>query len=128
VLAERWTERDGRAALADRCCGRCEGCGTVWHGQAAHRKRVSQGGTWSPVNLLALCGSGITGCHGLAHHHPLWAQGLGWEVLPEEDPAEHAVWLLHPVHGPGRYLLAVTWDGDGIRRHVVIPVQARWVA
>jgi hypothetical protein len=128
-VLDRWAEEGGRRAVRERCQDRCEGCGTHWNGQAAHRKRRSQGGLWSPTNILALCGSGTTGCHGLAHAHPLLAQGLGWEVGPLEEPADIAAWILTPNRvGAGWHLLAVEDDATGIRRHLVIPVQARWVA
>lgn len=127
VAAERWTEDQGRRALAQRCEDRCEGCGGHWNGQAAHRVRRGQGGTWNPVNLLALCGSGTTGCHGLAHAHPYIAQGLGWEIGPYDDPATAAAWIITPNRlGPGWHLLAVETDTTGIRRHVVRPVDPGW--
>ena len=123
-----WSEGDGRDALGERCARRCEGCGAHWGGQAAHRQRRSQGGTWNPTNLVALCGSGTTGCHGLQHARPYLFQGLGWEVGPLEDPADIPVWILTPFRvGPGWHLLAVETDAVGIRRHVVRPVEARWI-
>jgi hypothetical protein len=127
----RWTEPTARLAIAERCQGRCEGCGGHWHGQACHRLRKSQGGLWEPVNLLALCGSGTTGCHGLIGHRGAFvAQGLGWEVEPGQDPEGHAVWMLTP-HSvrPGWHQLTYEDDGAvGIRRHVVRPVEPRWAA
>lgn len=121
----RWTESEGKAAVVERCGGRCENCGRPWDLDPAHRQRRSALGTWSPVNLLALCRS----CHDWAHHKPLLAQGLGWEVLPEGDPATEAAWIHTPGRlGPGWHLLAVEYDAEGIRRHVVIPVEPRWVA
>ena len=124
----RWSEDQGRRALAQRCEDRCEGCGGHWNGQAAHRKRKSQGGLWEPWNLLALCGSGTTGCHGkIGHDGAYVAQGLGWEVLPTDDPALHPAWILTPHRsGPGWHLLCEVDDAEGIRRHVVRPVEAVW--
>lgn len=128
AVEHRWTEDDGRLALAHRCNARCEGCGGHWNGQAAHRQRRSHGGTWNPINLVALCGSGTTGCHGLQHARPALFQGLGWEIGPLDDPALIPVWILTPHRvGPGWHLLAIELDTDGIRQHVVRPVEPRWV-
>lgn len=135
---DRWTEEQGRLALAHRVGadpaagipGRCEGCGRPWNGQAAHRVFKSQGGLWHPAGLLALCGSGTQGCHGWAHHNRLLALGLGWELPPGSDPTQHAVWLRDPFD-PTRarwVLLTVAADADGVRRHIVIPVEPRWAA
>lgn len=33
-----------------------------------------------PSNLLTLCGSGTTGCHGWVEGHPEWAKAQGWSV------------------------------------------------
>lgn len=33
-----------------------------------------------PGNLLTLCGSGTTGCHGWVESHPTWAEAHGWSV------------------------------------------------
>jgi hypothetical protein len=83
-----WTEQPTRAAVANRSGGYCElGCGrraTNMH----HRKNRSQGGQWSPANILHLCGSGTTGCHGYYTNHPAEAKRLGVSVLPSEQPAE----------------------------------------
>ena len=129
-LAIRWTETDGRTALAERCQDRCEGCGGQWHGQAAHRLRKGQGGLWSPANLLALCGSGTTGCHGWAHARPLLAQGLGWEVLPQFEPHSCAAYLVdpyNPVSAGWRLLIVEAEPATGVRRHLSVPVEPRWV-
>jgi hypothetical protein len=136
LVVVRWSENAGREALAERCQGRCEGCGRVWHGQACHRLRKSQGGGWAPHNLLALCGSGTTGCHGLIGHGQgttgggFVANGLGWEVEPGQDPELRAVWILTPhLIKPSWHQLTYEDDGaTGVRRHVVRPVEPRWVA
>lgn len=53
----------------------------------------------APANLLTLCGSGTTGCHGWVEHHPEWAKAHGWSVSRTWadgrlliDPADVAVW------------------------------------
>lgn len=50
-----------------------------------HRVARGMGGTrWAginlPSNLLTLCGSGTTGCHGWVEAHPVWATAHGWSV------------------------------------------------
>ena len=136
---DRWTEQECRLAIAQRCTGddtattlvgHCEGCG-IWRPlNAAHRIRRSQGGLWHPANVLGLCGSGTTGCHGRAHHDPVGAAGWGWELTGRAEPTDEAAWIRRPWDPTraGWHLLRVEHDADGIRRHVVIPVEARWVA
>jgi len=63
-------------------CARCAGWGPL---STQHRVARGMGGTrWLginlPSNLLTLCGSGTTGCHGWVESHPEWAQAHGWSV------------------------------------------------
>jgi len=53
-----------------------------------HRKKRSHGGLWGPENIIAVCGSGTTGCHGWIEHHPDAAADTGFHVRPWENPAE----------------------------------------
>lgn len=80
----------------------CAGCGLTGQpgdGRLSLQHRISRGmgGTsradlGSPANALLLCGSGTTGCHGWAEHHPADAGRLGWvldrnaDVRPELEP------------------------------------------
>jgi hypothetical protein len=85
-----WDERSTRQAVPNRSGGRCEMCGkpaTNMH----HRKNRSQGGRWSPANVLHLCGSGTTGCHGYFTNHPNVAYLLGVSVRRNQEPADVAV-------------------------------------
>lgn len=87
--------RAGHSCEASRdipCRGRLH-----WH----HRKPVSQGGTSSVCNGMALCDRH----HSWAHGHPTLALALGWLVDRREDPM--AVTVL--VHGGKR----VTFLPDG---------------
>jgi hypothetical protein len=120
----RWSEDQGRRALAERSEGRCEGCGRSGDLEFAHRVRKGQGGGWEPWNGLYLCHR----CHhGTGHGGAYIAQGLGWEIQPTEDPALHPAWILTPHrYGPGWHLLCEIDDTQGIRRHVVRPVEAVW--
>lgn len=67
--------------LCERCC---RGGATTMH----HRKKRSQGGLWTPENIVALDGHGTTGCHGWVEHNPNAAAEQGWHVRPWEEPAD----------------------------------------
>lgn len=73
----------------DRCCFRCGVY--AYAGSVHHRKNASQGGRSSPCNLVVLCGSGTTGCHGWVTTHPIEAIREGLTVPSYGDP------LLLPV-------------------------------
>lgn len=58
-----------RQEVIDRCDALCEVCNADAVGSIHHRMPRKMGGTASAwingvENLLALCGSGVTGCHG----------------------------------------------------------------
>lgn len=101
-----WDERCTRAAVAGRSGGRCEYCGhkaTNMH----HRRNASQGGRWSPANILHLCGSGTTGCHGFFTARPEMAHELGVTLRFGEDPEQIPVrtpsdllWLTDDIAAP----------------------------
>lgn len=86
------TEAKGRRAVLARCGGRCERCGTPGY-TVHHRRKKSQGGLWDSSNLLALCGSGTTGCHGWVEANPRSAMDLGFWLENGEKSADTAVWL-----------------------------------
>ena len=63
-----------------------------------HRQARGQGGSRdplsaSPANLLTLCGSGTTGCHGWVEFHRSQAEALGFIVRHGIDPATVPVWI-----------------------------------
>ena len=114
-----WSEAAGRVAVYERAGGRCElGCGQLG-GSWGHRRRRSQGGTWSPVNGLLLCGDGTRGCHGWLTAHPAEAAAGGWEVPSWLDPEAVPVWLAKPW--PGWWLLTVEQPATGPRSHLAVP-------
>lgn len=88
----RWRDRD-----------RCRRCGTYTPGGSLHH-RQGRGGAdpHRAANLILLCGSGTTGCHGHVHSNPsesyesgLMVRRLGVDV-PEGVPIitpRGAVWL-----------------------------------
>lgn len=65
-------------------CGRPLGPGANVH----HRKLRSQGGANDPENMITVCGSGTTGCHGWIHAHPKLSREAGWIVPSWGDPAD----------------------------------------
>ena len=99
--------RDVRDVVAARSKGRCEvrldGClgdATNVH----HRQRRGEG-VHTAANLLHLCGSGTTGCHGWITEHPAASRDAGWMVSAWADPAAE------PVIIAGRGLVWLTEDG-----------------
>jgi len=70
----------------------CARCATTNQLTTHHRRNRGMGGSrWPginlPSNLLTLCGSGTTGCHGWVTDHPLGARALGLAVSMHADPA-----------------------------------------
>lgn len=56
------------------------------------------GGTKDPAvnqmsNLILLCGSGVTGCHGNIEKNRRWAYTLGFLLSATDDPASTPVLL-----------------------------------
>lgn len=74
----------------------CVVCGTHWSPTTQHRIPRGMGGSsWlginRPSNLLTLCGSGTTGCHGWVEAHPIFSREAGWSLDRRDDPTEHPV-------------------------------------
>ena len=91
-----------------RDCGRCVRCGTTVHGVRGkawsihHRRPRGMGGskapeTNSPANLIILCGTGTTGCHGWVESHRNDAYDQGFLVPHSHDPA--TVPVHHVLYG-----------------------------
>lgn len=99
-----------RALVYARADSRCEKCGRyAYGGSVHHRRRRGMGGSKRielrmPSNLLLLCGSGTTGCHGEVEANREAAYQIGLLLRDGEPPAETPVDLRH-----GRVLL----DDDG---------------
>ena len=85
---------------------RCVRCGKpLEYGPASlHHRRLRSHpfkGLHQPSNLIWLCGSGTTGCHGWVHAHPAKAEDDGYIVNAWNDPKVVPV----TYHGLGpRYL------------------------
>jgi hypothetical protein len=68
-----------------------------WHQYSLHHRSArGMGGTKDPAindstNLLLLCGTGTTECHGRVEHDPTWATEHGYRVPSWEDPATVSV-------------------------------------
>lgn len=105
-----------REALRERSSGDpqvglCEICGQRAN-NAHHRRNKSQGGQDALTNLLMLCGSGSTGCHGMVTRGPEWAVHRGYTIKGTvRQPSEVAV-LLH-VDNPSRDPEWVLLGDDG---------------
>lgn len=72
-----------------RDAGRCVWCGRPWGDRLNlhHRLLRSHGTDNSPSNLISMCGSGTTGCHGGAHADPAKARTRGHIVKSTDLPA-----------------------------------------
>ena len=104
-----------RILVADRDRWRCVRCGrdlSDGSGNLQHRRARGMGGTRKvdvngPENLILLCGSGTTGCHGHVESHREEARRAGWAVSQADDPGRVPV-----TYPGGRFLL--TADGGRI--------------
>ena len=99
-----------RARLQDRALGCCEICGTFGATNAHHRKNRSQGGKDDLANLMLLCGSGTTGCHGTVTMAPVWAENLGYTVRRDQAPESIPVWRWSRSAARNEWVLL---DADG---------------
>lgn len=61
-----------------------EGRGVGW--SVHHRLRRSQGVDHSIQNVIILCGSGTTQCHGWVHANPADARAGGWLLSGRQEP------------------------------------------
>jgi hypothetical protein len=75
----------------------CFKCGKYVHPDwdSCHHRRLRSGGGEDVLsNLIMLCGSGTTGCHGYVHHNRTEAAVHGWIVsrygpAPADVPVRH---------------------------------------
>lgn len=94
--------RDVVEAVLERDQHSCVVCGHNLHGTRGldwsiqHRRPRRQGGdprpeTNLPANLVAVCGSGVTGCHGWIEDRRTEAGEMGLLLHANDIPAEHPV-------------------------------------
>lgn len=86
-------------------CQRCSRWIVDFPSSIHHRKLRSQGGLDTPDNMIRLCGSGTTYCHGWCHHNRLLAQADGFIVYRIDVPSEIPVKTFHG-------LALLTTDGE----------------
>lgn len=96
-----------RAGSGEALWRRCERCGSFEQGSLHHRVKRSHGGRWTPQNIVWVCGSGTTGCHGEIESGR--SSAGGWALPSGTDPAtepiEHHVWGRVRLDGEGGYVL-----------------------
>lgn len=115
LVRERATPEGDNAA-------RCERCGRNPEGGSYHHRRIKgMGGDPRPdtneaPNLVLLCGSGTTGCHGWVHTNTDVARAAGWLVSRYADPAETPVKLA--LHGWAILATDGTWRGASGEDHL----------
>ena len=107
--------------------GQCAHCGSRPFGDRGfgwsihHRRPRGMGGSWnredtnSPANLVILCGTGTSSCHGWVEHNRADAHRLGLLVSQQKEPSQVAI--QHAVHG----LVWLTDDGEAVRE---VPVMS----
>lgn len=108
-----------RELVAERAGYCCEICGLSLHNGTTwtepysvhHRRPRGAGGsrdaaTNSPANLLLLCGSGITGCHGRVERDRSTAYVFGWLVRQGHDPETVPVWVWRRGEQPVQLTIA----------------------
>lgn len=111
-----------RRLVKERSGGRCESCDTILSGFASVHHRIARGMGGSrdpklnlPSNLLVLCGSGVSGCHGFTESRREEAYRHGLLVRRGDDPA------VVPVMYRGAWVLLVD---DGTTQ--ASPVHVAW--
>ena len=118
-ITRKVDKRDGYA------CVRCGISLTVTSGSRHHRQRRRDGGH-TTSNLILLCGSGTTGCHGWAHAHPTNAHAAGY-IVPatgRATPEVIPVLVYWPGAEPFQSHVWVILDGDG-NRHTIPDAEAQ---
>lgn len=88
-----------RNAIQDRDDGCCVRCGhyCLHEPHSVHHRQVKgMGGRKAadtPSNLILLCGSGSTGCHGYAHARPATSYRFGYLVRSTACPSSAPIWV-----------------------------------
>lgn len=98
-----------RAIVWERDEAACVRCGVNLMSREGsfHHRRLGKRSDNRPSNLILLCGSGTTYCHGWVHHNRAAAFDAGWIVSrhgPETNTLEIPVTYGQP-RAEGQYLL-----------------------
>lgn len=119
VRAER---TDAEQAAMDRDGPECQRCGVSLQDTSAskhHRKRRREADADAVANIVLLCGSGTTGCHGWCHAHPNKARAEGWILWSGENPAGKPCLSARGRTGveaePGSYTAQTVYLDDGTK-------------
>lgn len=87
--------QETRQQVMTRALFRCEKCGDWLQGAMSihHRRPRGMGGTKRTEtnftsNLMALCGTGTTGCHGWIENNRQEAYEKGWLVSQRDEPTQ----------------------------------------
>jgi len=112
LICEKVDTRDHYA------CVRCGKSLHVTSGSRHHRQRRAIGGH-QVSNVILLCGSGTTGCHGWVHAHPREARAAGWIVRAEGLVAPETTPVQVVAAGQGSPLIWVMLSPQG--RQMKIP-------
>lgn len=116
------SQRNLVAERANYCCELCgqslyiQGDGWTTAHSFHHRRPRGMGGTTrtdanSPANLLLVCGTGTTGCHGEIEKHRTLALSMGWLVRQDQDPATVPT-VVENSGSPTEPWVLLTDDGD----------------
>ena len=94
---EKTPSKETRRIVLDRDNYQCVRCGKsiMRCRYSIHHRRLRSHpfpGLHKASNLITLCGSGDTGCHGWVHSHPSEAREHGWIVAATGTPATIAVY------------------------------------
>lgn len=110
---------DSKRIALERQGWHCLRCGTNihdparWPGRSGHHRQLRRAADpdvrHSPVNIIELCGSGDTGCHGWVHQHVAEAGRLGMIVPLGTDPRDVPV-----LDWEGRWM-RLNMDGTATR-------------
>lgn len=105
--------RDGVTCV--RCGRSVEGRQASLHHRKLRGRKVPPREYDLAENLVLLCGSGTSGCHGWAHHNRREAARTGWVVWSWDDPA--AI----PIETLCGDLIMLRADGSTERHSLDIP-------